>query len=69
MITTSDLIKYLDELLYLAKNDALPDDMKRTLTLLYMNKLYQNEEEEDMDKKLSYISLGWYIHNFLLTTK
>jgi len=68
MITTSDLIKCLDELLYLAKNDALSDEMKRSISLLYIKKMYTENAEEEEDK-LSYISLGWYIHNFLLTTK
>ena len=107
---TSDLIHHLEHLLFLLKNDCLPESTKRDLTLLYIKHLYllenknkeesekekenkeenenedenedenENEEEENEDENknkeenereqnLSYISLGWYIHNFLLNSK
>lgn len=70
-MTTSELIHYLENLTFLAKNDCLPDESKRDLTLMYIRHLYtenvKKEEKEDA-KNLSYISLGWYIHNFLLPT-
>jgi len=96
---TSDLIHHLEHLLFLLKNDCLPESTKRDLTLLYIKHLYllekgetkseneveelevekneENEENEKVeeneerenDQNLSYISLGWYIHNFLLNSK
>jgi len=37
---------------------------------MYIKKKYgEKEEEQDDEKNLSYLSLGWYIHNFLLNEK
>ena len=66
MITTNDLIQYMEELLTSLKDDTLSDETKRELTLLYVKKMYQQNNETEDDKNLSYLSLGWYIQNFLI---
>jgi len=70
MITTNDLIVYLEDVLTSLKDETLSQDTKRELTLMYIKKKYgEKEEEQDDEKNLSYLSLGWYIHNFLLNEK
>ena len=67
MITENDLIFYLEELISDLKNQKISEEKKRELTMLYIqNKYKEVNSESDSETNLKYISLGWYIYNFLL---
>jgi hypothetical protein len=64
MITENDLIFYLEELINDIKNEKLTDGKKRELTMMCIKNKYKEETNEETN--LKYLSLGWYIYNFLL---
>lgn len=70
MITKNDLIQHFEGILSKLKDDSLDDKTIRELTLLYIKTKYEDEKDDKDDKDcISYFSLGWYIHNFLLNNK
>lgn len=67
MITENDLIFYLEELISDLKNQKISEEKKRELTILYIQNKYKKENNNsESETNLKYISLGWYIYNFLL---
>jgi hypothetical protein len=68
MIEEKDLIFFFENIVERLKRNAISEKEKGDLSLFYIKHLYENDEndEKDEDKKLDYLSLGWYIHEFLL---
>jgi hypothetical protein len=68
MITNHDLLIHLEDIINDLKNDTISEEKKRELTLFYIKNKYKEKNEEN-DDNLKYLSLGWYIYNFLLSNK
>lgn len=67
MFTTHDLTLYLENIIEQLKENKLPEEIKQELSVLYMKQKYkENYYKHDEDMNLRYVSLGWYIYNFLL---
>lgn len=70
MIEEKDLIFFFENIVERLKKNVISEKEKADLSLFYIKHLYENDEneneDEDKDKKLDYLSLGWYIHEFLL---
>jgi hypothetical protein len=68
MIEEKDLIFFFENIVERLKKNVISEKEKGDLSLFYIKHLYENnvDEIQDEDKKLDYLSLGWYIHEFLL---
>ena len=68
MIEEKDLIFFFENIVERFKKNVISEKEKADLSLFYIKHLYENnvDEIQDEDKKLDYLSLGWYIHEFLL---
>jgi hypothetical protein len=68
MIEEKDLIFFFENIVERFKKNVISEKEKGDLSLFYIKHLYENnvDEIQDEDKKLDYLSLGWYIHEFLL---
>ncbi len=62
------VVLFLETLLLKYKNNLLTDEEKRELHSFYRTSLYNKKEknENEEENMLDYLSLGWYIHTFLL---
>lgn len=56
----------LQTLMDLHKDNKLTPIQKKSISELYMNIVYQNQEIVLKDEDLKYFVLGWYIYKFLL---
>jgi hypothetical protein len=60
------LLSFLETLLNRYKNGLLTDDEKQRLHAYYRDELFKDCERSDDKKMLEYLTLGWYIHTYLL---
>ena len=70
MITKCELISFLEKMTQELQNGTMTEQQQRNLSMYYIQTKYVNEIDSsisDGQKSLQYITLGWYIHNFLLT--
>ncbi len=59
-------ILFLENLLNKVKNNQLSYEEQRELSEFYINYLYFNQNNEIDEKNIKkYISMGWYIYEFL----
>lgn len=67
MLTDTDLINYLYTLTEQLRERKLNEQQKRDITMMLLRDRYNRETDEtDETKRLNYVSLGWYIYEFLL---
>lgn len=69
MITTADLIFHLENVLEKLKEDTLDSEKIRDITLLYVKHKHDSiipQPRYTEQDAIKYLTLGWYIHNFLL---
>jgi hypothetical protein len=66
MLTDRDLINYLHTLTEKLQDKTLNEQQKRDITMLFLRHRYSIETETEETKQLNYVSLGWYIYEFLL---
>lgn len=68
MLTDRDLINYLHTLTEKLQDKTLNEQQKRDITMMFLRHRYNIETggETDDTKRLNYVSLGWYIYEFLL---
>jgi hypothetical protein len=73
IVEEKDLIFFFETIVERLKKNVISEKEKADLSLFYIKNLYEkviedneNEDNENEDKKLDYLSLGWYIHEFLL---
>lgn len=73
MFTQKDVINYLETLIEKIQNNELEDDILQDISLLYVKHTFSKHIKiSDMpsDKlAMEYMSLGWYIHTFLMKDK
>ena len=69
MITTADLIFHLENVLEKLKEDTLDSEKIRDITLLYVKHKHDSTIPYTEQDAIKYLTLGWYIHNFLLNNK
>jgi hypothetical protein len=65
MITNNDIIIYLEDIINDIKNENISEEQKRDLTILYIKNKYNIHRNDNEENNLKYLSLGWYIYNFL----
>lgn len=65
MITNNDIIIYLEDIINDIKNENISEEQQRELTILYIKNKYNNHKNDNQENNLKYLSLGWYIYNFL----
>jgi hypothetical protein len=71
IVEEKELIFFFETIVERLKKNVISEKEKADLSLFYIKNLYEkvieeNEDNENEDKKLDYLSLGWYIHEFLL---
>ena len=67
VVEEKELIFYFENMIDRLKKNVISDNEKADLSLLYIKQLYIKQlDENDNEKNLEYLSLGWYIHKFLL---
>ena len=68
IVEEKELIFFFETIVERLKKNVISEKEKADLSLFYIKNLYEKviEENENEDKKLDYLSLGWYIHEFLL---
>jgi hypothetical protein len=69
IVEEKELIFFFETIVERLKKNVTSEKEKADLSLFYIKNLYENvvdEDNENEDKKLDYLSLGWYIHEFLL---
>lgn len=73
MFTQTDLINHLETLIEKIQNKELDDDKLQDISLMYVKHTFDKQiKMADMpsDKlAMEYMSLGWYIHTFLMKDK
>lgn len=70
-MSEKEIISHFEKLINDLKTNTLSNEKKRDLSSLYIKHLYlennkKNNKENTDEKNLEYLSLGWYIHHFLL---
>ena len=73
-IEEKEIISHFEKLIDELKMNTLCAEKKRDLSILYIKHIYlsnvnnlsENDNDNDNDKNLEYLSLGWYIHHFLI---
>ena len=59
-------ILFLENLLSKLKNNHLSIEEQRELSEFYVNYMFSNKNDQDDEEKVKkYMSLGWYIYEFL----
>ena len=66
IVEEKDLIFFFEKIVERLKKNITSDKEKADLSLFYIKNLYENYNGDDDNKNLDYLSLGWYIHEFLL---
>ena len=67
MLTDTDLINYLHTLTEQLRDKTLNEQQKRDITMMFLRHRYTTKTDDtDETKQLNYVSLGWYIYEFLL---
>jgi len=67
MLTDTDLINYLHTLAEQLKNGTLDVERQQEITMMFLRHRYSKNREVPSElKRLNYVSLGWYIYEFLL---
>jgi hypothetical protein len=66
IVEEKELIFFFEKIVERLKKNIISEKEKTDLSLFYIKNLYENYNGDDDNKNLDYLSLGWYIHEFLL---
>ncbi len=65
LINHEKYIFFLENILSKLKNNNLSLEEQKELSEFYINYMFNKENIEDDEKIKKYVSLGWYIYEFL----
>jgi hypothetical protein len=65
LINHEKYIFFLENILSKLKNNTLSLEEQKELSEFYINYMFNKENIEDDEKIKKYVSLGWYIYEFL----
>ena len=69
MITKQDLVVFLEKMVEDIHHGKITETQLQNLSIFYIQSKYEEEMDSqlsDSQKSLKYLTLGWYIHHFLV---